>query len=168
MNFDKLFELATPYLEKNDFEVAHTKRVFNIAKQNLRLKTRLKELTFASIGLHDTGGNTLKDQYEKRPQIAPAILEALDCPNLFIEQVCQTICIHHEPLGNPSETFNTLYDSDKLVMFSREEYPNYDSRRAFDWNGIITLLYSKQDKQLAQKSLVQRKEEQTKVGTDVF
>ena len=34
MDYEKLFELANPYLEKNDFGVAHTRRVFDIAKKN--------------------------------------------------------------------------------------------------------------------------------------
>jgi len=61
----KLFELATRYLEKNDFGLAHTKRVFDIAKKQLLSQTWLQELTYTAIIFHDAGGSTIKDQYEK-------------------------------------------------------------------------------------------------------
>jgi hypothetical protein len=154
--------LATPYLEKNDFGVAHTKRVFDIAKQNFTVKPELQELTFASIVLHDIGGSTIKEQYEKGPQIATAILKKLKCPDNFIRQVCEIISTHHEHPDNPSEPFRTLYDSDKLVMFSKEEYPNYNSRKDFDWNKIVALVYSKKAKQLAEELLAQRRKEQNR------
>ena len=156
-------ELATPYLERNDFGVAHTQRVFDIAKQNFPVKPELQELTFTSIILHDIGGSSINEQYEKGPQIATIILKKLGCPDHFIRQVCEIISTHHEHPDNPSEPFRTLYDSDKLVMFSPEEYPHYNSRKGFDWNKIVDLIYSKQGKQLAQESLVQRRKEQSKV-----
>jgi hypothetical protein len=160
MDFDKLFELATPYLERNDFGVAHTKRVFCIAKQNFPVKPELQELTFASIILHDIGGSSIKEQYEKGPQIATLILKKLGCPDYFIRQVCEIISTHHEHPDNPSEPFRTLYDSDKLVMFSKEEYPHYNSRKDFDWNKIVALVYSIKAKQLAEELLAQRRKEQ--------
>ena len=160
MNFDKLFELATSYLERNDFGVAHTKRVFDIAKQNFPVKPELQELTFASIILHDIGGSSIKEQYEKGPQIATVILKKLGCPDYFISQVCEIISTHHEHPENPSEPFRILYDSDKLVMFSPEEYLHYNSGKDFDWNKIVALMYSKQAKQLAKELLAQRRKEQ--------
>ena len=158
--FDELFELATPYLEKNDFGVAHTKRVFNVAKTNLKVPMALEELTFVSIILHDIGGSTIKDQYEKGPQIATVLLKKLQFPDFFIKQVCEIISTHHEHSADPSEAFKILYDSDKLVMFSPEEYSHYNSRKGFDWNGIIAQLYSQKAKTLAEKLLAQRRKEQ--------
>jgi hypothetical protein len=35
IDVERLFKLAKRYLEKNDFGIAHTKRVFDIAKENL-------------------------------------------------------------------------------------------------------------------------------------
>jgi len=154
--------LATPYLEKNDFGVAHTKRVFDIAKQNFTVKPELQELTFASIVLHDIGGSTIKEQYEKGPLIAKTLLKKLKCSDNFIRQVCEIISTHHEHPDNPSEPFRTLYDSDKIVMFSKEEYPHYNSRKDFDWNRIVALIYSKKGKQLAEELLAQRRKEQNK------
>jgi hypothetical protein len=49
LDIDRLFKLATPILEKNDFGVSHTQRVFNIAKQNFPVTAALQEITFASI-----------------------------------------------------------------------------------------------------------------------
>jgi len=164
MDTNKLFELATPYLEKNDFGVGHTKRVFKIAKENFPVKKGREELTFASIILHDIGGSTIKEQYEKGPQIATELLKKLGCPDGFIGQVCEIIGTHHEHPDNPSEPFRVLYDSDKIVMFSREEYPYYNARADFDWNKIIDLMYSKKGKQLAEKMLGQRRKEQKAVA----
>jgi len=163
MNTDKLFNLATPYLEKNDFGAAHTRRVFEIAKQNFPVNPELQELTYTAIILHDIGGSTMKDQYEKGPQIATDLLKKLGCPDPFITQVCQIISTHHEHPDNPSEAFKTLYDSDKLVMFSPEEYLYYNSRKSFDWNSIIAQLYSKKAKQLAEELLAQRRKEHARV-----
>ena len=103
MDIDKLLGLATPYLEKNDFGIAHTKRVFDTAKQNFPIKPELKELTFTSIILHDIGGSTIKEQYKKGPQIATTILKKIACPDYFIRQVCEIISTHHEHPDNPSE-----------------------------------------------------------------
>jgi hypothetical protein len=160
MNTDKLFELAKPYLEKNDFGVAHTERVFSIAKENFPIKPELKELTYASIILHDIGGSSIKDQYEKGPRIATNILKNLGCSEIFIRHVCEIINSHHDHPDNPSAPFSVLYDSDKLVMFSKEEYPHYNSRKDFDWNKIVDLMYSKQAKHLAQELLVQRRKQE--------
>jgi hypothetical protein len=152
--------LVTPYLEKNDLGVAHTKRVFDIAKQNFQVKPELQELTFTAIIFHDVGGGSIKDQYEKGPQIASAILKKIGYPERFIAQVCELIRTHHEHPNNPSEPFRVLYDSDKLVMFSPQEYPYYNTQEGFDWNKIINLIYSKEGKELAEKSLAQRRKEQ--------
>ena len=154
--------MATPCLEKNDFGIPHTIRVFNIAKQNFTVKPKLQELTFASIVLHDIGGSTIKEQYEKGPLIAKTLLKKLKCSDNFIRQVCGIISTHHEHPDAPSEPFRTLYDSDKIVMFSKEEYPHYNSRKDFDWNKIEALIYSKQGKQLAEEMLAQRRKEQNK------
>ncbi|MGA3060818.1 MAG: HD domain-containing protein [Candidatus Bathyarchaeia archaeon] len=154
--------MATPCLEKNDFGIPHTIRVFNIAKQNFTVKPKLQELTFASIVLHDIGGSTIKEQYEKGPLIAKTLLKKLKCSDNFIRQVCEIISTHHEHPDNPSEPFRTLYDSDKIVMFSKEEYPHYNSRKDFDWNRIVALIYSKKGKQLAEELLAQRRKEQNK------
>ena len=146
-------------MEKNDFGVAHTKRVFEIAKQNFPVKPELQELTFTAIIFHDIGGSTIKDQYEKGPQIATLTLKKLGCPGSFISQVCEIISTHHEHPDNPSEPFLSLYDSDKLVMFSPEEYPYYNARKGFDWDKIVALIYSKKGQDLAKKALAQRRKE---------
>jgi hypothetical protein len=88
-------------------------------------------------------------------------LEKNGCSSLFIEQVCKIINTHHEHLDNPSEAFKTLYDSDRIVMFSREEYPTYNSQKGFDWNKILNLIYTKNGRDIAKKQLEQRRKEQT-------
>lgn len=163
IDIDKLFQLVTPYLDKNDFGVAHTKRVFNIAKQNFPVKLELQELTYTSIIMHDIGGRSIKDQYEKGPQISKTILKKLNCPDSFIRQVCEIVSTHHEHPDNPSEPFRILSDSDKLVMFSPEEYPYYNARVGFDWNKIIVLIYSKKGQELAKKLLAQTRKEQNRI-----
>ena len=164
INIDRLFELATPYLEKNDFGVAHTKRVFNIAKQNFIIKPELQELTYTAIIFHDIGGSTIKDQYEKGPLITSQILEKNGCHSSFIEQICEIIGTHHEHPDKPSEAFKILYDSDRIVMFSQEEYPTYNSQKGFDWDKILNLIYTKNGRDLAKKQLEQRRKEQTTTG----
>jgi hypothetical protein len=157
MDTDKLFKLATPILEKNDFGVSHTHRVYNIAKEYFPVKAELQDLTYASIILHDIGGCTIKDQYEKGPQIATRLLMQLNCTSDFIEQVCAIIATHHDHPDNPSEPFRTLYDSDKLVMLTPQEYPCYNAREGFDWEKIVDLIYSKKGRDLARIWLAQRR-----------
>ena len=157
LDLEKVFELATPILEKNDFGVSHTKRVFEIAKKNFPVKPELQDLTYTAIILHDIGGCTIKDQYEKGPQIATEILKKIGCPNSFIKQVCEIIRTHHDRPVNPPEPFKTLYDADKIVMFTQEEYFTYNSREGFDWNKIINLIYAEKGQDLAKKMLSQRR-----------
>jgi hypothetical protein len=148
-------------LEKNDFGIAHTKRVFDIAEQNFPVKPELQELIYTAIIFHDIGGSTIKDQYEKGPQIAAIILKELGYSDSFVKQVCDIISTHHEHPENPSETFRVLYDSDKLVMFSQEEYPYYNALEGFDWDKVVSLIYTKKGQELAKKSLTQRRKEQS-------
>jgi hypothetical protein len=157
-----LFELAKPYLEKNDFGISHTQRVFEIAKKNFPVKPELEEVTYTAIIFHDIGGCTIKDQYEKGPQITTSILKKLGLPNQFINEVCKIISTHHDHPLNPSKPFKTLYDSDKLVMFSSEEYPYYNAREGFEWDKIVSLIYSARGRDLAKKTLAQRRKENEK------
>jgi hypothetical protein len=159
MDVERLFELARPYLERNDFGVAHTQRVFDIAQENFAIPPELQELTFSSIILHDIGGGSIKDQYEKGPKIATSILKQLGYAERFIEEVCEIIRTHHDHPDNPSLPFRVLYDSDKLVRFSPEEFPYYNSTADFDWNKIVNLIYSEHMRQLAKKMLQQRQSE---------
>jgi hypothetical protein len=159
MDIDKLWNLASPYLAKNDFGVSHTQRVFDIVKQEFTVSPKLQDLTYAAIILHDIGGCSIRDQYEKGPAIAEALLDNLSCSKDFIKKVCDIISAHHEHPENPSEPFRNLYDADKLVMFSNQEYPYYNAREGFDWNKMIELIYSSKGKALAEKALSQRKKE---------
>jgi hypothetical protein len=162
MDTDKLLQLAKPILEKNDFGVSHTQRVFSIAKEHFPVKPEMQDLTYASIILHDIGGSSIKDQYEKGPQIATQLLKQLNCPDDFIKQVCQIIGTHHDHPEKPSVPFQTLYDSDKLVMFTPQEYPYYNAREGFDWNKIVALIYTEKGQELAKTWLAQREKETTK------
>jgi hypothetical protein len=162
MDINRLFELATPILEKNDFGVSHTKRVFYIAKHNFPVKSDFEELTYAAIILHDIGGCTIKDQYQKGPPLAAALLKQLNCSDDFIKQVCGIISTHHDHPEAPSESFRTLYDADKLVMFSPEEYPTYNCKEGFDWDKIVNLIYTEKGRDLACKALEQRRRENKK------
>jgi hypothetical protein len=162
-----VFELATTFLEKNDFGVAHTKRVFDIAKKYFPVRTDLQDLTYTAIILHDIGGSTIKEQYEKGPLIANALLKKLGCSESFIKQVCEIISTHHEHPDNPLESFQTLYDSDKLAMFSPQEYSYYVAGEGFDWDKIVNLMYTKKGRKLAKKFLAQRRKEQNTLNKKV-
>ena len=157
LDLDQLWQFATPYLEKNDFGVSHTQRVFALAEKNFPVKAELHDLTFASIILHDIGGCTIKDQYEKGPAIATNLLKKMSCSDDFVAQVCQIIATHHEHPDAPAESFRALYDADKLVMFSPEEYPYYNARAGFDWEKIVSLIYTEKGRVLAKKMLAQRR-----------
>jgi hypothetical protein len=157
MDVERLFKLAKPYLDKNDFGVAHTKRVFDIARENFSVPPELQKLTFYSIILHDIGGGTIKNQYEKGPGIAAALLKQMGCDEAFIQEVCGIIRTHHDHPEQPSFAFRVLYDSDKLVMFSPEEFPYYNSTANFDWNKIVDLIYSKRMQRLAKGLLEKRR-----------
>jgi hypothetical protein len=134
-----------------------------VAKQNFSIKPEMDELTFASIILHDIGGVSISEQYEKGPQTATLILNKLKCPDNFIKQVCEIISTHHDHPENPFEPFRILYDSDKLVMFSPEEFQYYNSRKNFDWKKIVALIYSEKAKDIAKGLLAQRIKEQNNV-----
>ena len=83
----------------------------------------------------------------------------MGCDALFIKEVCGIVGTHHEHPDNPSMPFRVLFDSDKLVMFSPEEFPHYDSRANFDWDKIVELIYSENAKRLARELLQQRRNE---------
>ena len=164
LDYEKLFGLAKSILEKNDLGAAHTSRVLAIARQNFSIPEELEDLIVAVITLHDIGGATIKDQYEKGPGIAASILQQMNCDKPFIDQVSTIVGTHHDHPDNPTVPFRILYDSDKIVMFSPEEFPGYDSRPGFDWNKIVELLYSEKAKTLAREMLLQRQSEKRSVG----
>ena len=162
MNYEKVFALAEPYLKKNDFGMPHTRRVFEIAKENFVVPKELEELVFCSIIMHDIGGSTIQKQYEEGPKIAAFILRKLGYDESFVQEVCEIVRTHHDHPECPSQAFRTLYDSDKLVMFSPEEFPHYNSKPEFDWNEIVDLIYSEHARDSAKKLLQQRRNEETK------
>jgi hypothetical protein len=101
----------------------------------------LQDLTFYSIILLDIGGGSIKNQYKKGFGIAASLLKQMGCDKAFIRQVCEIVGTHHDHSDTPSFPFRVLYDSDKLVMFSPEEFPYYNSRADFDWNKILDLIF---------------------------
>jgi hypothetical protein len=159
MDMEILFALAKPFLEKNDFGIAHTRRVFDNARANFVIPLKLQELTFASIIMHDIGGSSIKEQYEKGPEIAKSILMKLGFETEFIEEVCEIIRTHHDHPESPPLPFRVLYDADKLVMFSPEEFHYYNSRVDFNWDEIVNLIYSERARRLAKEMLKQRRYE---------
>ena len=161
MDYTKVFMLTEPYLKKNDFGMPHTRRVFEIAKENFIFPKKLEELVFCSIIMHDIGGSTVEKQYAEGPKIAAFILRKLGCEERFVQEVCELVRTHHDHPRTPSDAFRILYDSDKLVMFSPEEFPHYNSKPDFDWNTIVDSLYSEHSRYLARKLLHQRKKETT-------
>ena len=165
MNYEKVFELAEPYLKKNDFGMPHTRRVFAIAKQNFEIPPELEELIFCSIILHDIGGSSIQKQYEEGPRIAATILRQLGYDEQFVQEACEIVRTHHDHPEHPSQAFRILYDSDKLVMFSPEEFPYYNSKPNFSWNKIIDLIYSDHCRDLAKDLLRQRRSEGNQLET---
>jgi hypothetical protein len=156
----ELLSLARPYLEKNEFGVDHTLRVLEIAEKRLGIPQELRELATAAIILHDIGGSTVKEQYEKGPGIATALLGQLAYPNDFITSVCGIIGTHHERSENPSEEFKILFDADQIVRFSDQEFPIYESAGT-NWNHIIGRMYFEKSKAIARGLLEERQTEKT-------
>jgi len=161
MDYEKVFGLAEPYLKKNDFGMPRTRRVFDIAKKNFEIPQNLEELVFCSRILHDIGGSTIKKQYENGTKIAASILQKLGYDKSFVDEVCEIVRTHHDHPDKPSLVFMILYDSDKLVMFSSEEFSHYNSKPDFDRNQIVGLIYQEHARDLAKKLLQQRRTEKT-------
>jgi hypothetical protein len=156
----KLLSLARPYLEKNEFGVGHTLRVLEIAEKQLGIPRELEELVTVAIILHDIGGSTVKEQYEKGPGIATALLGHLAYPDECIKNVCKIVGTHHERPENPSEAFKILFDADQIVRFSKQEFPIYESA-GINWNLIIDRMYFEKSKVLARRLLEERQTELT-------
>lgn len=156
MEHERLFELASPYLERNDFGVAHTQRVLAIAREHFDIPEKIRRQAYALIILHDVGGSSVGDQYEKGPEIAARLLRQVGHDDDFIDTICEDIRRHHARIENPSEVFKILYDADHLVMLSREEFPYYGSRPNFNPEIVIDRLYYDRSKELARTMLSQR------------
>ena len=133
--------------------------MLKIAKENFEIPSEKKEIVYCTIILHDIGGSSIKKQYEEGPKIATLLLGQLDYDEIFIQEVCEIIRTHHDHPVDPSLVFKILYDSDKLVMFSPEEFAYYNSNPNFDWNKIVDLIYSNHAKDSAIKLLRRREAE---------
>ena len=157
MDQETVFGLAEPFLKRNDFGIPHTRRVFDIATKNFEIPQELEALIFCSIIMHDIGGKSIKKQYEDGPKIAASILQKLGYDQNFVDQVCEIVRTHHDHPDNPSLAFKLLYDSDKLAMFSSEEFSYYNSQPDFNWNQIVNLIYQEHARDLAKELLQQRK-----------
>ncbi len=165
MGYEKLIELATPYLEKNTLGVEHTLRVLKIAKRNYGkydLDDSWKDVVFSLIVLHDVGGKGVKEQYENGPKIARELLEKLGYHKFDIKLICAFIAKHHERLDDPHDIFKILYDADHLVMLSKEEFNVYDSRPGFSWEKVIDGFYNSDAKESARRLLKERSDENGK------
>ena len=157
MKHQKLLELARHHLENNDLGVEHTLRVLNTAKKNYSrydLDESWKDTVLSLIILHDIGGSTIKEQYENGPKIAQKLLKKLNYPTFDIKLICKMISKHHEKLSSPHDAFKILFDSDRLVMFSEEEFKHYETT---DWQKIINDFYDNDVKNHAIKTLEERK-----------
>jgi hypothetical protein len=165
MDYEKVFKLAEPYLKKNEFGMPHTRRVFDIAKQNFEIPQESEELVFCSIILHDIGGSSIQKQYEEGPKIAATILRKLGYDEVFVKEICEIVRTHHDHPDHPPLAFKILHDSDKLVMFSPQEFPHYNSHPNFNWNKIIDLVYSQHCRDLAKNLLRQRRSEVKEIET---
>ena len=161
MDYETVFQLAQPYLKKNDFGMPHTLRVFDLAKNNFEIPKEMEELIFCTIIMHDIGGSTIEKQYKDGLGIAASMLRKLGYNISFVQEVCDMVRTHHDHPDNPSLAFKILYDSDKLAMFSPEEFPHYNSKPNFDWNKIVGLIYHEHARNLAKKLLQQRRTEKT-------
>lgn len=159
MDIDKIIQLATPILEKNDFGVSHTQRVYNIAKEHFPINPEHQDLTYASIILHDIGGCTIKRPIRKRTNNRHTTTKTTKQPPRIHQSGREIIATHHDHPDNPTEPFQTVYDADKLVMLTPQEYPHYNVREGFDWNKIVSLIYSKKEQEIAKTWLAQRKNE---------
>lgn len=155
MRFEKLFELERPYLENNDFGVAHTERVFNIAKKNFKISDEIKEEVYALIILHDIGGSSIDEQYDRGPLIASELMNQVGYADSIIVNICKMIKQHHEKLDDASESFKILYDSDQIVKFSKEEFQYYSSKN-IDWDSLVESMYFDNSKILARRMLSSR------------
>lgn len=155
MKHEKLFELAKPYLRENDFGVAHTERVFELGRKYFNISDEVLDEVYALIILHDIGGSSINEQYQKGPDIASALMKKLDYPEQTIRNVAEMIRKHHEKLINPSKAFMILFDSDQLVKFSEEEFVHYKAKDT-NWNTIIDSMYYQDSKILARRILVKR------------
>ena len=85
-----------------------------------------------------------------------SILQKLGYDKSFVDEVCKIVRTHHDHPDDPSLAFRILYDSDKLVMFSPEDFPHYNSKPNFNWNQIVDSIYSEHVRDLAKKLLQQR------------
>lgn len=152
----KLFELAKPYLRKNELGVEHTERVLRFAKKRFRVPDKDKELVYSAIVLHDIGGSTVEEQRVKGPKIAVKLMRKLKYPERLAREICEMIKFHHDRLENPSRAFKILYDCDQLAKFSREEFLYYDSREGFSWDDVLNGMYSKKARRIAKTELAKR------------
>lgn len=151
----KLFELARPYLEKNDFGAEHTQRVLKFAKNYFSISKDMMDEVLALIILHDIGGSSTKEQYEKGPKIAEKLMKKIGYSDQIIDNVCEMIKRHHSRLEKPSDAFKILYDSDQLTKLSEEEFQYYNSKK-IDWNRMINSMYFYNSKEIAKKLLKDR------------
>ena len=150
--YTALFELAKPILGTTDLLLEHTKRVLEIAKTHFEIPDELKELVYSTIVLHDIGGMSIEDQYEKGPKIAADLLRKLEYDEAMVQEVCELIGIHHEHPEKPSEAFKIIYDSDQIVRLSPEEFQYYVSSD-FDWDKMIEMMYLDHARELARNKL---------------
>ena len=90
------------------------------------------------------------------------LLEKLGYHQFDIKLICAFIARHHERLNDPHDIFKILYDSDHLVMLSKEEFKIYDSRAGFEWENMINGFYNAGLKEQAVRLLKERSDENGK------
>ncbi|MFH1590337.1 MAG: hemerythrin domain-containing protein [archaeon] len=154
---EKLLNLARPYLEKNDLGVGHTERVLNISRKHFQRPDERDEFIDAIAILHDIGGASIKEQYEKGPGIARELMTKLQFSEKEIEEACEIIKTHHNQIKNPTEEFAILYDSDQLVKLTPEEYFLHE-KEGINWKNLINSLHHQTAKDLAKEWLLERGE----------
>ncbi len=123
---------------------------------------------FCSIIMHDIGGNTIQNQYKRGIEIAASILQELGYEKNFVQEASSNVRTHHDHHYKPSLAFKILYDSNKLVMFSLEEFPYYNPKLNFSWNEIIDLIYHRYAKELEKDFWIKEELRKNQLPTSVL
>lgn len=196
--FHQIWEAALPYQDKRD-DAGHAFITLEYAKQLVDLEKADENIVLPAIILHDTGWSrltreewgvvfsptaTAEDEMvvrlrhqEEGVNIAREVLESMDYPTVWTEEIIEIISEHDTRSHFISKNEGVVRDADKLWRFSRTGF-EADVER-FEIEPIIlhdrlvgqipsdNFFYAGTSRQLAKQELARRYHEYIGINVDV-
>lgn len=156
-----MFESATPLFRNKRFRCSTYRKGLERSTKGICGQPEIHELTLTSIILHDIEGNIWRNNTKKVHKLQQPSLKSLDTLTISLGKFVKSQALTMNTQTTPLRLPNSARFRQASHVFQRR-ISTYNSRKDFDWNKIVALIYSKKTIQLVEELLAQKRKEHSK------